>query len=500
MYKFFRKYHKWLGIILAFFIVVFGISGIIMNHRSFFSSTDVNRTWLPKEYRYQNWNNAAVKSAIQMDENSFLIYGNQGIWKTDSTWHKFEDFNAGFPKGIDNRKIFKVLLTKNGLLAGTLFGFYLWDELHIQWKKIELPVKEENVVDMLEKGDSIFIMTRSNILLTSDLKHFKTLNLPNPENYDQKISLFKTLWVIHSGEIYGIPGKLIVDFIAVIYIFLSIGGLLIFLFKKKIKNKSLEKSDRKKAKHHFKWNLRWHNKIGWITAIILIITALTGMFLRPPFLISIAESKVGKIPFTELDTPGAWFDILRRMVYLPEEDKFIISTSEGFYLADGKFKNELKFMDNQPPASVMGVNVFQLSGKNELMVGSFEGLFSWNYKTGDIFDLMKNEKYIRPAKKGPPVGDYKITGYTHLIRNQEVVFEYEKGIMLLNGQNPGIKMPDEIIKKSPVSLWNLALELHTGRFFRFLMGPLYILIVPLVGLISIFLIVSGVIVWYKFHR
>ena len=70
----------------------------------------------------------------------------------------------------------------------------------------------------------------------------------------------------------------------------------------------------------------------------------------------------------------------------------------------------------------------------------------------------------------------------------------------MNGKNPGIEMPDEIIKKSPVSLWNLALELHTGRFFRFLTGPLYILIVPLTGLISIFLIISGVSLWFKYHR
>ena len=30
-------------------------------------------------------------------------------------------------------------------------------------------------------------------------------------NYDDKAGLFRTIWVIHSGEIYGITGKLIVD-------------------------------------------------------------------------------------------------------------------------------------------------------------------------------------------------------------------------------------------------------------------------------------------------
>ena len=175
------------------------------------------------------------------------------------------------------------------------------------------------------------------------------------------------------------------------------------------------------------------NKVGWITAIFLILTTLTGMFLRPPLLIVIANNRISKIPFTELDTPNPWFDVLRRIMYVSEEDQFILSTSEGFYSFDKDFKNKAKLVESQPPASVMGVTVFEHLYAENIMIGSFEGLFMWNYKTGEIFDLIKKQPYIRPEMKGPPVGDYKITGFSIHYKGQPIAFEYQHGAMNING-------------------------------------------------------------------
>ncbi|MBK7027758.1 MAG: hypothetical protein IPH45_00400 [Bacteroidales bacterium] len=110
MLKWFRKYHKWPGLIFALFILLFAVSGIIMNHRGIFSSVDVNRKWLPGNYKYNNWNMAAVKSAVKLPDDSLLVFGNIGIWKTDSSFTSFRDFNNGFPEGIDNRKIYSLAL------------------------------------------------------------------------------------------------------------------------------------------------------------------------------------------------------------------------------------------------------------------------------------------------------------------------------------------------------------------------------------------------------
>jgi uncharacterized iron-regulated membrane protein len=51
-----------------------------------------------------------------------------------------------------------------------------------------------------------------------------------------------------------------------------------------------------------------------------------------------------------------------------------------------------------------------------------------------------------------------------------------------------------------MSLWNTALEIHTGRIFEPIVGPFYILYVPLAGLCLIMVLVSGFFIWWKVHR
>jgi len=499
MYKFFRKTHKWVGVFIALLVIIFSLSGILLNHRQTFSSVDIKRSILPKEYKYNNWNNAAVRTTLKVGTNRFLVYGNIGIWQTDSNFVKFNDFNAGLPAGIDNRKIFKVLRTDKALLAGTLFGLYEFNPAKQQWTKLRLPVHEENVVDMLQKGDSTFVMTRSNLLVSTNLKQFDIIKLPQPENYDNKVGLFKTLWVIHSGEIYGVAGKLLVDLIALVFILLSVGGVILFFSKKGLKRNKIDKIKRDKIKKTYKWNLKWHNKIGWIAGLFLIITTLTGVFLRPPLLIAIANARVGKIPLTELDTSNPWFDVLRRVIFIPDQNIYIISTSEGFYYFDKDFKMEAKSVDPQPPASIMGVTVLEDLGKDNLMVGSFEGLFKWNYKTGDVYDLIKKQPYVRQTKIGPPIGDYKVSGFSSDFHNQPIVFDYDMGGINTSKGDEFPTMPENIIHKSPMSLWNLALETHTGRIYGAFLGMFYILVVPLVGIFLLFTLITGIIIWLKYH-
>jgi len=234
MLNFFKKYHKWLGIVASLFLFVFAISGIILNHRALFSPINIDRNWMPQEYRYQNWNNASVRSATNISPDSLLVYGNIGIWLSDSKLNTFTKFSEGFPIGIDNKKICKIFKdSKNRVFAGSLFGLYQLDRSSRIWHKINLPDEIHNprIVDIIEKNNELWFLTRSEILKTSDLKQFEVLILPPPENYDNKIGLFKTLWMIHSGEIYGFVGKLLVDIIGLIFIFLTLTGLFYFFNK-----------------------------------------------------------------------------------------------------------------------------------------------------------------------------------------------------------------------------------------------------------------------------
>jgi hypothetical protein len=112
-------------VIFALIILSYVFSGIILNHRETLSFIDVNRKLLPKEYRCQNWNNDAVKSTLKISPDSILVYRNIGIWLTDSSYTDFKNFSTGFPKVIDNRKVFQMFRTTgNTLLAGTFSGLY----------------------------------------------------------------------------------------------------------------------------------------------------------------------------------------------------------------------------------------------------------------------------------------------------------------------------------------------------------------------------------------
>jgi hypothetical protein len=98
-----------------------------------------------------------------------------------------------------------------------------------------------------------------------------------------------------------------------------------------------------------------------------------------------------------------------------------------------------------------------------------------------------------------PIGVNMVSGY-HYDEDTETYFDYDKGVVNLGTSNYLFPMPDVIKSNSPLSLWNLALEIHTGRIFQDLLGSFYILIVPLCGLSTIILLLSGLWIYFKKYR
>ncbi len=497
MINFFKKYHKWLGIIFTLFILFFSLSGIILNHRQTFANFDISRSFLPKEYHYNHWNNAAVRGTVKIGTDSILIYGNIGIWLSDEHFVAYTDFNKGFPDGIDNRKIEKVHLSKKGhLFAGTLFGLYRFDQNHQQWQKCQLPGHEERITDICDRNDEVLVMTRSHLYVTTDGLSFDHISIPSAVDYDNKVGLFKTLWIIHSGEIWGLPGILLVDAIGIVFIFLSLSGLIYFLIPFIHRKRKKKKLETHKLSVFRRWNLKWHNKIGWITLVLLIITSFTGMFLRPPLLIPIAESRVGKIPFTELDTPNPWYDQLRRINYDENTGRYLLATPYGVYYSDDGLQSTLQKFRYHPPISVMGVNVFEQLNKSVYLVGSFEGLFIWDTETGAMMDYIKKAPPQKKERGGPPLGEFMVTGYSSHYMGGEVFFDFNRGALPINRTAAFPKMPQKI-EHQQMSWWNVALEVHTARMYKFMFGQFYILFIPLAGIVILFVLISGFLVWWR---
>ena len=112
--KTWHKYHKWLGIIICFFVIMFSLSGIILNHRSTFASMSISRKFLPSSYTFKRWNNGLLRGTIrykdqQSKTEKVLIYGAAGLFLTDSTASSINEFNNGLPAGADYRQITQYL-------------------------------------------------------------------------------------------------------------------------------------------------------------------------------------------------------------------------------------------------------------------------------------------------------------------------------------------------------------------------------------------------------
>lgn len=492
-----RKYHKWPSLIIGLFLILFSLSGIVMNHRDIFSPVNFPRSLMPPVYRYNNWNLAAVKGSLPVDKNRQLIYGNIGIWETDSAYSRFSDFNHGLNRGIDHRKIFTMLQTSdNRLFAGTLFGLYQYDEYHNRWQKLEMPENNSRVVKLAEHNGQIYILTRDHLFTLkngSKASEIKQIQIPIPEGADGKVGLFISLWVLHSGELLGISGKLLVDLVGLILIFITLSGFYYTLLPKFAKRTSLKL--RLKLQRVNRGSIKWHTKIGVYGIVILIITVISGMFLRPPLLIPIANSRVNPVPGSILDNDNHWHDKMRDFVIDSANNRLIFSTSEGFFETGLSDKIYCKSFRVQPPVSVMGITSFEHLADGALMVGSFSGLFRWVPEQELVTDIITGEM-VSSVKQGNPFGAVAVSGVISRKSEPVAFIGYDSGwVPLQQGIQPP-EMPEEI-RKSPVSLWNLALEVHTGRIFSVFLGDFYILYVPLMGLTTLLIIATGFLMWYK---
>lgn len=470
-----------------------------MNHRSVFASMNFPRWLMPGDYHYSNWNLASVKGFLEVSQDTVFAYGNIGIWQTDSKMKSFNDFNKGFPRGIDHRKTFTMLQTENRrLFAGTLFGLFEFDKQTKEWVEVKLPEEDVRIVKLLEKDNKLLILSRSELfeMSLSDMQPIRSITIPPTENHSGKAGMFRTFWVIHSGEIFGITGKLIVDLVGLAVIFMTLSGFFYtFLpkFSKKIKEalrKKLQKVNRKA--------INWHTLIGVYGLPILLVTVITGMFLRPPLLIPIVNKEIKAIPGTILATENVWHDKLRDMAYDSISGNLLISTSEGFISYDKHSGQQLsKALAVQPPVSVMGINAFEHLGGGSYMVASFSGIYSWNPHTGLSYDLITGAP-VQGYDEGNPFGKLAVAGVLMQDKKPSAVLDYSAGWMKLGGELKP-EMPD-VIASQPISWWNLALEIHTGRIFAFLLGDFYILYVPLMGLTTLLIIITGFIMYLKSRK
>ena len=536
-----KKYHRWFGLVLSVFMLVFCVSGIILNHREVFSGCEVSRKWLPASYHIKNFNNGVVKGTVVKksaahslsSENcdSVLVYGCAGVFLTDSRLSTWQDFNAGLPESIDERNVRHVVKAKDGSLwCAALRDVYRYDENSHRWKKVELPGNEERIMDVALAKDSMTVvaLTRSRVFTivpfvqygeivkigksSSETYRVESKIIPAPKKYEPKTTLFKLVWHLHSGEFFGLPGKLVVDAIALVLIVLSITGILLFILPYGIRRakKLAAKARMKRLGKQFAWNMKWHNKIGYVTIVLTLWIAITGMCLRPPLMVPLVLSK---LPQAVGEDGNVWQDKLRAIRWDAVQGDWLVSTSEGFLRVDEDFSQAPKMLpdDECPKLSPMGVTVWESDGKGGWIVGSFRGIYRWNpvnHSSNQILDYFTG----KPSEETSmiPISDNLVCGYSEdFLGGKPLVFDFAKGVEDAKGQAVALcndepktsrneeSMSDLICETAPMSLWNVALELHVGRCYSPFLGPLSDLFVFLSGLLITLVLLSGYIISHR---
>lgn len=515
-----RWVHKWGGLFFTLFLIIFALSGIVLNHRAALSEVDVPRSVLPPEYRMEHWNLGAVKGTLRVSSDSILLYGENGLWLTDSSGTCFLRFERGMRPGADNRLVANVVRTHSGqLFAVTTFDAYQWNHSSQSWERItERFAPSDRMTDAAVKGDTLVLQSRSELFLaTAPYTHFERIHLKAPTNAPLGRFTFRTLWMLHSGELFGAWAQYFVDFLGVILIVLCFTGVVLAFFPKLLKRQRKRQPEGKSVlRRVFKFSLQLHNKLGVYLLAFLLLLTLTGMCLRPPLLVALATLKHRPLPLTHEDNPNPWWDNLRMIRYDQWHNRWLLQTPFGFFTTPDLHTAPTKLF-HEPPVGFMGTNVLQQEDADHWIAGSFSGLYRWNARTGESWNLYTGQRYVAPKHQGIPDFTYSVSGYSKDLSARPVVFDYNRGAeYALGGAQKAAadddrqefvcyrradfsEMPEQV-QDGRLSLWRVALETHTGRIYTFLPNIVIQLFIFLSGTFLLTVLISGFIVWRRFHR
>ena len=474
-YSSWKKHHKWSGAAVCLLLILMCISGILLNHRTLISGIDINRKYLPSWYYFKNWNNGLQRGTVSTGQDSIIIYGAGGAFLTDDKASSIKDFNNGIDPDADLRQIrAAVRLHGSSLFISSNNAVY-----RLAGEKWEKVLSTERLSDMTAKGDTLVVAGRSELYISCPpYKEFKEILIPASPDNDNKITLFRTVWTLHSGKMFGNTGILVADILALVIIFLSLSGIIYWIMPGVIKRFTGNGKRTSLFVSTMKHSGKWHDRIGKYTFPLTLLIVFTGWLLRPPALIPLALTKTSPVPGTSLDNNNKWEDKLRMIRFDETSGEWLMSTSDGFFSMHflGDVPVRIK---NAPPVSVMGLNVWQKDNDGKWICGSFSGIYKWDQISGSVTDFFSGETIADKAV--PPFGKFAASGYSSDFSGKTVVAEYYKG-------TGSVRQPEEL-SSLPLLLWNVSLEVHTGRIF---IGPIatYIFILILGGT-TMWCLISG---------
>ncbi len=490
--------HKHLSLIAMVYFLWMGLSGIALNHPQLLRNFSFANRMMPANYQYQSWNRMSWRNSAfsRYHDNLFYVGGKEGVWRSPDQGKSFTPLTAGFPQSAYDKDTFCLLLADyNGreiLFAGTRAGlFYLQDE---KWRPVENPTLDNKpVIDLLQVDQQILAFTDSAAFKARIDNHapvFTALPLPRADGSAEQTPLYRWLRKVHDGSIFGLPGRLLVDGVGGLIIFLSLSGLLVWhvIYRKKRHKKS------RLSGSIFAVNYRWHLRLGIFGALFIAITALSGAFAHPPLLLTIARLQVPSSLMPRNISANPWAEQIQRAAYLKSRNRLIIATKQGLFSGPIDGTRDFLRLPDTVPIHGMGALVFESVGPDKLLIGSFSGLYLWD----------TNKRFVIQLKAKVPTGTpdwgrpIMATGVAVYKGVPILAVDYESGLKPLR-QHTELwpAMPGQLRKEGRISLWHALFELHNGRIFEEYIGPFYWLITPAGGLGLTLIILSGCLLWLR---
>ena len=505
VFKISRWQHKTIGLTLMLYLIMMSMTGILLNHPGAIQGISLPLSWLPSNYLYQNWNRGLINDAVlSANGNRLLLAGKEGVWlahnETDGI--NFEALDGGYPTAAYNKNTSSVIEVPgaNGqilMLAAARSDVLVFSPDTQRWQSTEFPHNTGTIKKLLYHDHTTYAVTEKGIYASSEpfiKASWEVLPIELPGDF-KTVPLFRFLFKLHDGSLFGLVGKLLFDLAALAIIYLCVSGIKMWLFPKRAMHASGKLSDR--VKKDYVTATRRHLSIGIYAVPLLLVFALTGLFMRPPLLIVIARKMVpAKYMYPLSAVPSQ--PTLESAAIDISGNRFLVLTRQGLFEGPLDTGGPFEAKDIRLPIHGMGATIFQHFDEDEVLVGSFSGLYRCNTETGQIRTFPDNSPPARGAHGRPGIGGVMALSVE---RGKNLFYVgYHKGLIITDSVSQDswlrqLKMPEGMNRRTGISLWHCLFEIHNGRYFRNFVGIWFILIVPLGALAFTIIILTGFYDW-----
>ena len=563
LFKISKPIHKIVGLSCLIYFFIMGITGILINHPSLISKISVSPVWIPPTFRFDNWNRMAMREVIfsNQDPNVLYVCGKAGVWQSRDGGRSFSALDNGFPSAMYEKDTQCMLLTQSPTLsrlyAGTRAGLFYysmddntdgdrdkspWRKHGGKWTQVHLPFSpDESITDLIQTSKNLLLFTSERCFTIVDkhnaiekskkgiIDNIRYLDEPPTVHLtpfaidalpDTRAPLTRLMLRLHDGSLFGLSGKLFVDLIGVILLFLSLSAIYIWYVpwnKKRLRRlgkntQTITNGQQKPIIRRYRFFHRYHLKFGiYVVAFLILITA-TGMIIKPPFRKMIMGISIPATWLTYASSGAPDHLEIRRAVYLPHDDSIVIATGKGFFRGPADLSKSFTPASIDVPVSGMGLNVLENLEENRLLIGSFKGLYIWDNSSHSAMDLNGNPLLKRNGKPSPKHPIQRAMAAALYDGKIKFWADYHRGLQMIpNGSSnqsddasgPAkdlIQMPATLNQAQGLSLWQFLFSLHNGRLFQEWLGKYTWLVIPIGGSILLISLLTGLYDWLYRHR